>query len=129
MSRQLQYVLSADLWNQHCFYDADKNLNVAIQADANMKIKLRLRSVHVQQLHSVSIEYADNEEIEIPLNNGEITEVPVDQLTLKLSNQDNVFLIGFQGEFQVMLTIFFIEIINGEKLLDAMTWQPLPMPG
>ncbi|ELT93840.1 hypothetical protein CAPTEDRAFT_193943 [Capitella teleta] len=97
VSRQLQYVLSTDLWNQHCFYDADQNLNVAIQADANMKIKLRLRSVHVQQLHSVSIEYADNEEIEIPLNNGEITEVPVDQLTVKLSNQDNVFLIGFQA--------------------------------
>ncbi|ELT87116.1 hypothetical protein CAPTEDRAFT_199042 [Capitella teleta] len=95
--RQLQYILSSDLWDQHCLVDSDQNLNVAVEAATNMKIKLRLRSIKLFSGSEVLVHYGDSEEVHLKLKNEEITEIPNDHLKITVDSQEHIFLIGYQA--------------------------------
>ena len=80
----------------------DQNLNVAFEADANMKIKLRINSVRVTENSLMSIHYEDNNHLDLDMNNEDVTEIPADHFTLTLSNEGDIVLIGFQGKFHMI---------------------------
>ena len=97
VTRQLQYVLSSDLWNQHCLYDVDQNVNMAFEANANLKIKLRLRPIKLETQSAVLVQYGTSEELAMDMNDDEIVEIPTDHLVMRISDKENIFMIGFQG--------------------------------
>ncbi|ELT93825.1 hypothetical protein CAPTEDRAFT_193928 [Capitella teleta] len=97
VNRQLQYILSSDLWDQHCLIDSDQNLNVAVEAATNMKIKLRLRSINFFSGSEVLVHYGDSEEVNLELKSEEITEIPNDHLKITVDSQEHIFLIGYQA--------------------------------
>ncbi|ELT93821.1 hypothetical protein CAPTEDRAFT_193924, partial [Capitella teleta] len=96
VNRQLQYILSTDLWDQHCLINADQNVNVAVEAATNMKIKLRLRSIKMNSGSKIVVHYGEGKEVNLELKNEEITEIQADNLMITLGSQEDIFLIGYQ---------------------------------
>ncbi|ELT87118.1 hypothetical protein CAPTEDRAFT_199044 [Capitella teleta] len=97
VNRQLQYILSTDLWDQHCLIDSDQNVNVAVEAATNMKIKLRLRSIKMNSGSKIVVHYGEGKEVNLELKNEEITEIQADNLMITLGSQEDIFLIGYQA--------------------------------
>ena len=95
----MQYMLSKDFWANYCFYDLEQNVNVNLQADKNLKIKLSMQFI------SSPDDPTDYSELHITNSKGEIiqftgsnVEIESGEITMTFTNKNSVILIGFQGE-------------------------------
>ncbi|ELU01056.1 hypothetical protein CAPTEDRAFT_203612 [Capitella teleta] len=96
VSRQMQYLLSTDIWDHHCFYDLEQNVNVDFSAEINLKIKMNIQHVSGQPFNGDEV-YAIHGDGDRSYLFDESMEFDVDHLTLTLTNQHSTQLIGFQA--------------------------------
>ncbi|ELT93838.1 hypothetical protein CAPTEDRAFT_193941 [Capitella teleta] len=96
VNRQMQYLLTKDIWDHHCFYDLEQNVNVDFSSESNLKIKMNVQPVtHTDaDANAVYVMHGDEERT---LLTEQSQEIQTDHLTLRLTNQQSSFLIGFQA--------------------------------
>ncbi|ELT93830.1 hypothetical protein CAPTEDRAFT_193933 [Capitella teleta] len=95
VSRQMQHLLSTDIWDHHCFYDLEQNVNVEFSAEINLKIKMNIHHVSGQPFNGDEVYVTHNGERTYLLK--ESMEFGIEHLTLTLTNQHSTELIGFQA--------------------------------
>ncbi|ELU07613.1 hypothetical protein CAPTEDRAFT_209430, partial [Capitella teleta] len=67
VNRQMQYLLSKDIWDLHCFYDLEQNVNVELSSENNLKIAINMQrvagSVQTSSDDEVMVQYGDGDSI------------------------------------------------------------------
>ncbi|ELU10350.1 hypothetical protein CAPTEDRAFT_204006 [Capitella teleta] len=98
VNRQIQYLLSKDIWDHHCFYDLEQNTHVEFSAEANLKIKINVQYVVGEPDSAIddAVYVTDRGGNTVALS-GEFVEIVSGHLTLTLTNMHNIVLIGFQA--------------------------------
>ncbi|ELU12288.1 hypothetical protein CAPTEDRAFT_207525 [Capitella teleta] len=97
VSRKMQYLLSQDIWDHHCFYDLEQNVNVELSAESNMKIRINMQYVFGEALTEREEAYATyGDGVRVSLQEQSI-EIGSSHLTLTLTNSNPRLLIGFQA--------------------------------
>ncbi|ELT93834.1 hypothetical protein CAPTEDRAFT_193937 [Capitella teleta] len=98
VNRQMQYLLSKDIWDLHCFYDLEQNVNVELSSENNLKIAINMQrvagSVQTSSSDEVMVQYGDGDSIAL---REETLELETDHLTLTLTSMQSVLLIGFKA--------------------------------
>ncbi|ELT93823.1 hypothetical protein CAPTEDRAFT_193926 [Capitella teleta] len=95
VNRQLKYLLSSDIWNNHCFYDLEQNVNVELSAESNLKIRMTMQQVSGHNDIAVETYVTQSNGQKVAL--GESIQFESDQVTLTLTNKHPIQLIGFQA--------------------------------